>query len=78
LEVTAGSSDARKTCELDRGWIGPKPASILRYEMSDLRNLPDEVWQKVASGKFHSATVGACKAGSNTKFTRFRLAILLF
>jgi Cysteine-rich secretory protein family len=78
MQVTTGSADARKTCELDRGWAGPRPASVLRYEMSDLSHLPDEVMQKVASGKFHSAAVGACNAGGATEFARFRVAILLF
>lgn len=79
LQVTSGSSDARKTCQMDRGWVGPKPASVLRYEMSDLSRLPDEVYQRVASGKFHSATVGACESsGNSSEFTRFRIAILLF
>jgi hypothetical protein len=79
LQVTAGSPDARKTCQMDKGWSGSKPASILRYEMSDLSHLPDEVYQKVASGKFHSATVGACESsGTSSEFTRFRIAILLF
>jgi hypothetical protein len=79
LHVTPGSADARKTCAMDRGWSGAKPASVLRYEMSDLSNLPDEVMQKVDSGKYHSAEVGACKAdGGGSEFTRFRVAILLF
>jgi hypothetical protein len=78
LHVETGSADARKTCELDRGWAGPRPASVLRYEMSDLNRLPEEVMEKVASGKFHSASVGACRAGGATEFARFRIAILLF
>lgn len=78
LHVTAGSPDARKTCEMDRGWSGARPASILRYEMSDLGNLPDEVAQKTASGKYHSAVVGACKANGDSQFTHFRIAILFF
>jgi uncharacterized protein YkwD len=78
FQVTAGSSDARKTCETDRGWVGPKPASILRYEMSDLSHLPDEAVQKAASGKFHSASVGACSSSGSQEFTRFRIAILFF
>jgi hypothetical protein len=78
LQVTTGSSDARKTCELDRDWAGPKPASVLRFEISDVAHLPDEIMQKAASGKFHSASVGACKAGGGTEFARFRIAILLF
>jgi hypothetical protein len=78
LQVAAGSADARKTCEMDRGWSGPRPSAVLRYEMSNLSNLPDEVMQKVDSGKFHSAAVGACKATGSSEFSRFRVAILLF
>lgn len=78
LHVTTGSADARKTCELDRGWAGPKPNTVLRYEMSDINHLPDEVTQKLNSGKYHSATIGACHSASSSEFTRFRVAILLY
>lgn len=78
LHVDTGSPDARKTCELDRGWTGPRPATVLRYEMSDPSNLPEEVLQKTASGKFHSATIGACHASGSSEFARFRIAILFF
>jgi hypothetical protein len=79
LQVTTGSSEARKTCEMDRNWVGPKPAAVLRYEMSDISHLPDEVYERIGSGKFHSSTVGACNAaGTSSEFTRFRIAILLF
>ncbi|HXX17684.1 MAG TPA: CAP domain-containing protein [Candidatus Eremiobacteraceae bacterium] len=78
LRVSTGSADARKTCQLDRGWAGPKPALVLRYEMADLTHLPDEVMQRVNSGKYSSASVGACSADSSTEFARFRVAILLF
>ncbi|MGB7436174.1 MAG: CAP domain-containing protein [Candidatus Acidiferrum sp.] len=78
LQVTTGSADARKTCELDRGWAGPTPASVLRYEMADLSHIPDEVMQKITSGKYHSASVGACHAAGKSEFTHFRVALLLF
>jgi len=78
LHLTTSSADARRTCEMDRGWSGPRPASVLRYEMSDLGNLPEEVLQKVDSGKFHSAAIGACKSDATSEFSRFRVAILLF
>jgi cysteine-rich secretory family protein len=78
LVVVTGSAEARKTCQLDKGWAGPKPAIVLRYEMSDLTTLPDEVSQKVNSGKYHSAAIGACAASGSSEFTRFRVAILLF
>jgi hypothetical protein len=78
LVVVTGSADARKTCQMDKGWSGAKPAIVLRYELSDLSNLPDEVSDKVNSGKYHSAAVGACAASGSSQFTRFRVAILLF
>lgn len=73
-------SDARKTCETDRGFSGARPAAVLRYEVSDLRRLPDDIDQKVQSGKYHSAAVGACDAGNAGAgaFARFRIAILLY
>jgi Cysteine-rich secretory protein family len=74
----ASSADARKTCGLKRGWAGPRPAAVLRYETGDLTELPSEVLQKVSSGNYQSAAVGACEAADSADFTRFRVAILLF
>jgi Cysteine-rich secretory protein family len=78
LREVSSTADARKTCELDRGWAGQKPATVLRYETADLTHLPDEIAPKVASGKYHAAAVGACDAGSSSGFSRFRIAILLY
>lgn len=78
LRVVNATVDARRTCELDRGWAGPRPAAVVRYESADLTRLPDEVAEKVASGKYQSAAIGACAAGGSGDFARFRVAILLF
>ena len=78
LHVANSTANARKTCELDRGWAGQKPAIVLRYEVSDLTRLPEDIEQKVASGRYHSAAVGACDSGGSADFARFRVAILLF
>jgi hypothetical protein len=78
LRMVNATADARKTCDMDRGWSGQRPASVVRYETPDLGRLPDDVAQKLQSGKFHTAAVGACDAGSSAGFTRFRIAILLF
>ncbi len=78
LRMVNDTADARKTCDMDRGWSGQRPASVVRYETADLSRLPDDVAQKLESGKFHTAAVGACDAGSSGGFTRFRIAILLF
>jgi uncharacterized protein YkwD len=78
LHVTNANPDARKTCDMDRGWAGQRPLMVLRYETSDLTRLPADIEQKALSGKYHSAVVGACDAGGLVGFTRFRIAILLY
>jgi hypothetical protein len=78
LHVVNASSDARKTCELDRGYAGQKPSGVLRYEVSSLTRLPDDIEQKVVSGKYHRAAVGACEAVDSAEFAHFRIAILLY
>lgn len=78
LQVVNNTADARKTCAADRGWSGQRPLTVLRYEMADLGQLPEEVEQKARSGKYHSAAVGACQATSSGTFARFRIAILFY
>jgi uncharacterized protein YkwD len=78
LRMVQETSDARKTCDMDRGFTGPKPLSVLRYETADLRRLPEDIDQKVQSGRYRAAAVGACDAGGPAGFTRYRIAILLF
>ena len=79
MRVVDAALDARKTCELDRGWAGQQPFAVLRYETSSLGSLPEDIQQKLRTGKYHAAAVGACDAtGSAGGFTRFRIAILLY
>lgn len=78
LQLIDARSDARKTCEMDRGWSGSRPGAVVRYEEPDLGRLPDDLEQKVRSGKYRAATVGACDPGGSRGFTRFRVAVLLF
>ena len=78
LRPVSTSPDARKTCDLDRGSIGQKPLTVVRFETADLNRLPEDITQKILSGRYRSASVGACEAGGSVGFTRFRIAILLF
>jgi uncharacterized protein YkwD len=78
LRLVSATDDARRTCDMDRGWFGQRPLSVMRYETTDLSRLPDDVEQKLQGGRFRTAAVGACDAGSSSGFTRFRIAILLF
>ena len=72
------TEDARKTCEMDRGWSGNRPSLVMRYETGDLSRLPGDLEQKIQSGRYRAAAVGACDAGSSQGFTRFRVAVLLY
>ncbi len=72
------TEDARKTCEMGRGWSGNRPSLVIRYESGDLSRLPGDLEQKIQSGHFRAAAVGACDAGSSRGFTRFRVAVLLY
>jgi uncharacterized protein YkwD len=74
-QVTA---DARKTCDMDRGFAGNRPLSVVRFEAADLSKLPEDLEQKLRSGRFHSAAVGACQGGESAGFARFRIAVVLF
>jgi len=78
VHLVNATQEARKTCEMDRGWAGQRPSSVIRYETADLARLPGEIDQKVQSGKFRNAAVGACDAGASAGFTRFRIAVLLY
>lgn len=73
------TDDARRTCEMDRGWAGSRPGLVVRYEAGDLSRLPDELEQKIQSGRYRAAAVGACESTGGTRgFTRFRVAVLLY
>jgi uncharacterized protein YkwD len=74
-----GIEDARKTCVMGHGWSGPRPGLIARYESGNLNRLPENLEQRISSGRFHTASVGACEPNSGSEgFARFRVAILLY
>ena len=78
LRMLSDSDEARKTCDMDRGFAGMRPSLVMRYETADLRQIPRELDGKLQSGKFHVAAVGACEAGGNSAFAKFRIAVLLY
>lgn len=76
-QVTS-SSAARQSCAMDHGFAGQRPNFVMRWEGSDLSRLPDVLEEKLSTGRFHSAAVGACNAGRQGGFTTYRLAVLLY
>jgi cysteine-rich secretory family protein len=78
LRMLGGNEEARKTCDMDHGFAGLRPSLVMRYETADLRQIPRELDGKLQSGKFRAAAVGACEAGGNAGFAKFRIAVLLY
>jgi uncharacterized protein YkwD len=69
---------ARQTCAMDTGYAGPrKPWFVMRFTSSSLTQLPGELKTRLATGKYHQATVGACRA-KESPFTAYNLAVLLY
>jgi Cysteine-rich secretory protein family len=76
--VTA-SSAARQTCAMDHGFAGTRPNFIMRWEGSDLNRLPDVLEEKISTGRYRTAAIGACSSGNRGQgFTSYRMAVLLF
>jgi hypothetical protein len=74
------SDEARQTCDLDSGIATPVTGSVeaIRFEVSDLSKLPEEVEKKLRGLSFQKAAVGACRTSDAPGFAHYRIAILLF
>lgn len=73
------SEDARQTCRLMHGYAGDRqPWFVMRYTTADLGLLPRELREKLASGRFRQAAVGACAPPEGTPFTSYAIAVLLY
>ena len=72
------TEDARKTCGMDRGYAGDSVLYIVRFEVTDLNKLPDELLQKVKSSRYRRGSVGAYQGGDTQNLTRYHIAVLLY
>jgi len=79
LELLPQNADARRTCQLSIGYAGDrKPWFVMRYTSSDLTRLPDELKARIATRRFHTATVGACVPEHQSAFTTYSVAVMLY
>jgi hypothetical protein len=80
LQSAGQTRDARQTCEMDHGSAGGSaPRFVMRWEGSDLSRLPEVLEQKIATGQYHKAAVGACDSGNPTQgFTTYKVAVMLY
>jgi hypothetical protein len=78
LHLSSATEAARKTCENDAGFTGSSARSMVRFEVTDLSQLPEELERKIRNGQYNRAAVGACHANAPPGFTRYRIAVLFF
>lgn len=79
LRLLGSVTDARRSCLLDNGYAGKlTPSFVLHYATPDLQSLPEMLEQRIQTGKYHSAVVGACPGPDKTGFSAYRVAVLLY
>jgi hypothetical protein len=79
LHLLANTSDAEQACKTGHGFAAkPQPRSVTHFEAMDLNELPSSLEKMIQSGRYKSATVGACPADSPPGFVMYRLAVLLY
>jgi hypothetical protein len=79
VDVKMGGATARATCAMDEGFAGKsRPGLVTHFTATQLTQLPGIVIERLRSGKYHEAEVGACPARPNGNFTTYRLAVLLY
>jgi hypothetical protein len=78
FRLANATEGARKTCESDVGLSGTSAKSMVRFEVTDLNKLPEEIERKIRSGPLGKVAVGACHANAAPGFSRYRIAVLFF
>lgn len=82
VAIATDSSAARAACETDGGMprtSGPMPGFVMRWQDSELKELPHALSEKLSSGQYRRAAIGSCPArGVEGSFTAYRVAVLLY
>jgi len=80
MKLSAAHLDARQTCEMPHGAAGgSQPLFVMRWQNSDLSQLPPALETELKTGRYQSAAVGACPAANaESAFTAYRIAVLLY
>ncbi len=78
FHLSDATEGARKTCESGAGLADTSAKSMIRFEVSDLNQLPEEIERKIRTRPYGKVAVGACHANRAPGFTRYRVAVLFF
>jgi len=79
VHILGYTDDARRSCPLDNGYAGNhRPSFVVHYATADLETLPGMLEDRIRTGKYHSAAVGACPSNGKFGFSSFRIVVLMF
>lgn len=72
------SDTARATCRASSGYVGDRPAFVMRFSATDLNHLPAQLTSRLTQGGFSSVAVGACDTKSKSSFATYNIAVVLY
>ncbi len=79
IGVMPSTQEARRTCAMSSGYAGSAtPGFIMRYTAAGLDRIPDELQDRLATGRYRTASVGACVVTGAQNFTAYNIAVLLY
>jgi uncharacterized protein YkwD len=83
IAILPDHTQARTACAakgtLPRPASGPRPRFALYWEGAQLTQLPQDLVNELATGKYHQAALGSCPSqGQEDTFTSYRIAVLLY
>jgi hypothetical protein len=83
VTVRNSPETARQACVMDHGVPatpnGPQVTFVMRWQDSELSELPRTLRERLASRNYHQASVGSCPAQNvEGEFTTYRVAVLLY
>jgi uncharacterized protein YkwD len=82
VSILSDPAMARAACVGDddlRRSRGERPAWMIRWQNTDLSELPQDLVKQLASGNYRKAAIGSCPARSDGGgFTSYRVAVLLY
>jgi hypothetical protein len=79
VRILPTTADARRTCSMESGYAGnQRPWFVMRYTADDLSTIPTMLEQRLATGSYNAAVVGACPAEGEHNFSTYSIAVMLY